>query len=87
MPEKEDTQADAIREYAFEKYIEPARKQKLTSVKIRAGDVAKDLNLRKRMPAVCGAIGTVKFQTKYSVKLVERKGPGNGSNATFLFEV
>lgn len=80
-------QADAIREYVFEKYVQPARKQKVATVKVRAGDVAKALDLRKRMPAVCGAIGTVKFRTKYSVKLLDRQGPGNGSNATFVFEV
>jgi 5-methylcytosine-specific restriction enzyme B len=80
-------QADTIREYVFQKYIEPARKQKIATVKVRAGDVAKALGLRKRMPAVCGAIGTVKFRTKYSVQLVNRQGPGNGSNATFVFEV
>jgi hypothetical protein len=80
-------QADAIREYVFEKYIETARKQKIATVKVRAGDVAKALDLRKRVPAVCGAIGTVKFRTKYSVQLLERQGPGNGSNATFLFKV
>ena len=45
------------------------------------------MDLRKRMPAVCGAIGTVKFRTKYSVQLVDRQGPGNGSNVTFVFKV
>jgi 5-methylcytosine-specific restriction enzyme B len=80
-------QADAIREYVFKKYIEPAREQKVATVKVRAGDVAKALGLRKRMPAVCGAIGTVKFRTKYSVQLVDNHGPGNGSNATFIFKV
>lgn len=88
MPgKKEDKQADTIREYVFEKYIDPARKMKVTKVKVRAGDVAKALDLRKRMPAVCGAIGTVKFRTRYSVQLVDRQGPGNGSNATFVFKV
>jgi len=87
MPDKKDKQADIIREYVFKKYIEPARQQNVGTVKVRAGDVAKALDLRKLMPAVCGAIGTVKFRTKYSVQLVDRQGPGNGSNATFVFKV
>jgi hypothetical protein len=79
--------SDTVREYVYQHYILPARKQHLARVAVRAGDVAKAMSLRKRMPLVCGAIGTVKFQAKYGVKLLERSGPGNGSNATFTFHV
>lgn len=55
--------------------------------KNRAGDVHERMGLLGRMPAVCGAIGTQKFQEKYDVRLVERKGPTQGANVYFTFEV
>jgi hypothetical protein len=79
--------SDNVRQYVFENYIETARKKHSARATVRAGDVAKAMDLRGRMPLVCGAIGTVKFQTEFGVKLLERSGPGNGSNATFIFQV
>lgn len=54
---------------------------------IRAGDVHKEMNLVDRMPAVCGAIGTKKFENQYNVRLIDRKGPTQGANVFFTFRV
>jgi hypothetical protein len=79
--------ADEIREFVYEFYIVPARKQGAARVTVRAGDIHKRMGLSGRMPAVCGAIETQKFQEKYDVRLVERKGPKQGANVYFIFEV
>jgi hypothetical protein len=81
------TQADEIRAYVLRKYIVPARKNYATRVTVRAGDVAKALRLQGRMPNVCGALGTAKFQTGAGLKLIQRDGPGQGANATFTFAI
>ncbi len=79
--------ADEIREYVFRTYIEPARKQGARKVTIQAGDVHKKMGLSKRMPAVCGAIGTIKFQETYKASLMDRKGPTQGARVYFTFEI
>ena len=80
-------QADRIREFAFNEYIAPARQAGEDTVTIRAGDIHKAMALTHAMPAVCGAIGALKFQHRYDVELISRLGPGNGANAQFTFRV
>lgn len=81
------SKSDVVRQHVFDKYVSEARKHHVLAVTVRAGDVAKALNLRRRMPLVCGALGTDKFQNEFGVKLIQRSGPGNGSNATFTYQV
>lgn len=79
--------ADRIREFAFQKFIKPARQRGEGTVTIRAGDVHSMMGLSDRIPAVCSALGTNKFQETYQVRLTGRRGPTNASNAFFTFEV
>ena len=79
------TKADAVRAYALKTYLEPARGRGESQVTITAGDVAKALSLSNRMPLVCGALGTLKFQEECGLKLLGRSGPGQGARATFTF--
>jgi len=79
--------AERIRRHANEAFIEPARRAGRKEVVIVAGDVHKDLRLESRMPAVCGALDTQKFQTEYRVVLTKRTGPHQGSTVTWIFEV
>lgn len=77
--------ANEIREHAFTKYIAPAFRSGKQQAEVAAGDVHRDLGLRNRMPLVCGALGALIFQQKYRLQLLKRSGPGQGSQATFLF--
>ena len=79
--------ADDIRDFAFKKFIEPARKQGKRTVTIRAGDVHKDMGLYDRMPAVCSALGTKKFENQFNIKRLKIEGPIHGANALFTFEI
>ncbi|TET89625.1 MAG: hypothetical protein E3J35_09455 [Methanomassiliicoccales archaeon] len=81
------TLADEIREYANQNYIDPARNRGGVEVTIRAGDIHKRIGLSSRLPAVCGALGTNKFEKQYGVRLVGRKGPNQGSNVFFTFKI
>ena len=80
-------QADEIRAFVFQHYVVPARTAGERTVRIRAGDVHDQMNLSSKMPAVCGAIGTKKFENQYKVKQVDRVGPTHGAIVFFTFEV
>lgn len=79
--------ADDIRDFAFREFIEPARRQGERTVTIRAGDVHKDMGLYDRMPAICSALGSKKFENQYNVKRLKVDGPIQGANAFFTFEI
>jgi len=79
--------ADEIRDFAYNRYVQPARQRGERQLTIRAGDVHKEMRLIDRMPAVCGALGTEKFQRMCNVRLVNRQGPTQGANVYFTFEL
>lgn len=79
--------ADDIREFVFAKYIKPARQSGVSEVRVRAGDIHKEMGLSQRLPAVCAAIGAQKFEKQYGILLVNREGPANGCNAYFTFKL
>ncbi len=79
--------ADDIRDFAFREFIEPARRQGERTVTIRAGDIHKDMGLYDRMPAICSALGSKKFENQYNVKRLKVDGPIQGANALFTFEI
>jgi hypothetical protein len=80
--------ADDIRTYGRNKYVLPARNQKLRRFSIRAGDVVRDLKLYGRVPAVCSALGRSVFLKQNGLKLVESTGPSSGQSTTvtYLYE-
>lgn len=80
-------QADDIREFVFLNYVKPALTSGEDTIKIRAGDVHKAMNLSGRLPAICGALGTKKFEEQYHVKVILREGPSNGSNVFFTYDI
>ena len=79
--------ADRIRAHVGLAYIRPARVNGRKEITIRAGDVHTDLGFVSRMPAVCGALDTRKFQEEFGVELVERTGPHQGANVYFRFRI
>ena len=81
------TDADRVRELAFEKYVRPARAKDEPLVIIRAGSIASDLGLTGTLPQVCAALGATTFETEYRVRRVHLHGPINGANTYFVFDV
>ncbi len=73
------TQADRIREYALEHYIEPARREQLAEVKILARDVRNALGLHPgQQTSVIQALVSEAFHDEHGLVLVERLGEGQG---------
>jgi hypothetical protein len=81
------TQADRIRQFVLDQFIAPARQQGRPEVVIRAGDVHQQMSLTNAMPAVCGAIGGSKFEHLAAVTKSGLRGPSNGANAYFTFNL
>lgn len=63
--------ADRIRQYALEKYIQPAREKGEPYVDIPARDVHSGLNLNKNFPNVCQALAGKIFQDRAQVSAPE----------------
>ena len=81
--------ADRIRQYATQHYIEPARKAGRQRVVIRASDVHKALGLGWHYANVCQALDGSKFHHQAGVRLVDYKGPPSrrGPSAEFVFSI
>ena len=79
--------SDHIRQYVFEQYVVPSRKNQSEKVTVRAGDVAKGMQMKTRIPLVCEALQAEKFQSQFGISLLERTGPKKGPNTLFTFHV
>lgn len=79
-------QADEIRSYTQEKYVEPARRQREKRFSIRVGDVVRDMKLvGGRTPAVCSALRTRQFLEESGLRLVAKTGPESGQSTTVTY--
>jgi hypothetical protein len=77
--------AEQIREYAGIRYIEPARHNGETTVRIKSGDIVKGLGLKNKTPNVCTALRSKIFQKQYGLQLVGEQGPPSGMSTTVVF--
>lgn len=79
------SQADDIRQFVIDNYVTPARARGDTQIDVKAGNVHREMGLANALPAVCGAIGSNKFNAAAGVSLIGREGPENSSTTTFNF--
>lgn len=78
--------ADAIRRYAAEHYIKPARKKGRTEVRIVAKEILSGLKYRAdRAPAVCAALKTKKFLAENRLVLEKAEGPPKMQSTTVAY--
>ena len=54
---------------------------------LRAGDVARDMGLNNRAPAVCSALASKQFLREAGLRLVERVGPRQSTTTEFRYEI
>ncbi|MDE0270793.1 MAG: NYN domain-containing protein [Gammaproteobacteria bacterium] len=82
-----ELEADRIRRYAKETIIDPARRQGFATITIRAGDVAKSMNLQHNTPNVVGALRSRKFEKLAGVTVTDTVGPETGPNTKFTYAI
>jgi len=76
--------ADSIRE-AGKRYIEAAKSAQYERVTIVAGDLVRELRLHNRVPNVCSALASKRFQEENHIVLESREGPPSGQSTTSKF--
>jgi 5-methylcytosine-specific restriction enzyme B len=81
------TPSDKTRVYCRDNYIIPARVRGQKEVTIRSGDIHRELNFVNRLPLVCSALGSKKFDDLAGVKRKSIEGPTNGANTEFTFQI
>lgn len=79
--------SDRVREYAKRQYIEPAKKEGKKSLSIRAGNIHKELGFLRRIPVVCSALRSRKFQKNCDIQLSYIDGPNNSTTTTFTYRL
>lgn len=79
------TIADKVRLHARKRYVLSARDRGEKSFPIRVGEVARDLGLIDRVPAVCSALKTKQFLQENDLQLVDTVGPKSGQSTTVVF--
>ena len=81
------SQADQIRRYALEHFVEPARREGRRSVEIRLGDVQLGLGVRTNVPNFINALSGRKFLEMADLRLLETSGAAAAPNTVFHYEI
>ena len=79
--------ADRIRQYVLEHYIEPVREEGRRQAEVLVRDVHKALGLNEAWPNICQALAGNKFQELAQVPPPERIGADQSSATVFRFDL
>ena len=79
--------SEQVRDYVKRKYVDPAKKAGKKSLSLRAGDIHRELGFTRRIPVVCSALRSRKFQKKCDIKLSYIDGHNNTTAATFTYRL
>jgi 5-methylcytosine-specific restriction protein B len=80
-------QADRILQHVVAAHFVPAWKEGTPAIELRAGVLHEALGLISRVPAVCSVLGSERLQKLTGTQLVERRGPQQGANAVFVYNL
>ena len=80
---------EEVQRHVLTAYVGPAKLRGEDTVRIKAGDVHRDLHWVNRVPSVCTTLGSKKFQRETGLKLIEKEGPpsGMGTRAVFTYKL
>jgi hypothetical protein len=77
--------------YVIKAYVEPARQRGENTVRIRVGQIQKELGWTSRTPSVFSTLKSQPFQQEAGVELIEKRGgPASGGPSTtveFIYRV
>jgi len=79
--------SDRVRDHVKRKYIDPAKKAGKKSLSIRAGNIHRELGFLRRIPVVCSALRSRKFQKNCGIELSYIDGHNNTTTATFTYRL
>ena len=77
--------SEQIRNHVTTAYLEPAKKRGEGLIRIKAGDIHRDLKWVNRVPSVCTTLASQKFQRETGLQLVAKEGPPSGFGTRVIF--
>src|ERR1700677_4725724 len=78
--------SETVLQFVRANYVHPARMQGQTTVEVKAGDIHSGLRWSRRVPLVCSALSSRKFQNAAGVRLIETKdAPPSGLSTRTIY--
>jgi hypothetical protein len=78
--------SETVLQYVRAKYVHPARAHGQAIVEVKAGDIHSALQWSRRVPLVCSALSSQKFQNAAGVKLIGTKdAPPSGLSTRTIY--
>jgi hypothetical protein len=78
--------SETVLQFVRANYVQPARQRGNRIVEVKAGDIHTELRWSRRIPLVCSALTSQKFQNAVGVKLLETKdAPPSGLSTRTIY--
>lgn len=78
--------SETVLQFVRANYVHPARERGNRIVEVKAGDIHNGLRWSRRVPLVCSALSSQKFQNAVGVKLIETKdAPPSGLSTRTIY--
>jgi len=74
-----------VQRYVLSTYVGPAKVRGENTIRIKAGDVHRDLHWVNRVPSVCTTLSSKKFQRETGLELISKQGPPSGYSTTVVY--
>jgi len=82
------SEADRIREFAYENFIKPAKGRGLSSVSFRAKDIHQGMEyIKHNYPNIIRALCRETMKTRYGVKKIRREPPSAAPDVIITYEL
>ena len=80
---------EEVQKYVKATYLDPARRRGESTIRIKAGDVHRELHWVNRVPSVCTTLSSKKFQRETGLELISKVGPpsGFGTRVEFTYRL
>jgi hypothetical protein len=81
------TLTDTTKDHVISTYVTPARMNGEKTIRVRVGNVAKELGWTNRTPSVFSTLSSQAFQREAGLELIEKRGgpPSGGPSTTVQF--
>ncbi len=82
---KDMTLSEQVLRHIERAYVVPARQRGESTIRVKAGDVHRDLRWANRVPSVCTTLSSQKLQKAMGIELIAKDGPPSGQSTTVVF--
>jgi hypothetical protein len=76
---------EIIREHVRAGHVEPARAQGKRGFTVSANEIAEQLGIRDRFPAICNAMDARVWRRAQNLELLDRRAPAQSSTVVWVF--